>query len=277
MMQRSRGFSLIELIVALTVSVVVVGFIATFIAVPVRAHVAQVRRGELAASAETLTRAMAEDIRTALPGSPRAYVNGGRVVLELIPVLGVVRYCDTVGANCPDSLDFTVADAQFDVLEDSQDVAAGFVAVTDNDPTDGASAQDAYSLTNVIAAAQDTTAHLVRLQAPPFLFLDSSPNNRAFLVSDVTRYECDPNARTLRRFRNLSLPAAVGPAPGGAASDVIARDVTACRFTFVAPPAPPQRPQNGGLVIVEITISRVTEGTAENLRVVKQLTVEHTA
>jgi hypothetical protein len=58
---------------------------------------------------------------------------------------------------------------------------------------------------------------------------------------------------------------------------VIARDITACRFTFVAPPAPPQRPQNGGLVIVEITISRVTEGTAENLRVVKQLTVEHTA
>jgi prepilin-type N-terminal cleavage/methylation domain-containing protein len=51
MMRRSGGFTLIELIVALTISVVVVGFIATFITVPVRAHVAQARRGELTASA----------------------------------------------------------------------------------------------------------------------------------------------------------------------------------------------------------------------------------
>ena len=54
MMRRSGGFTLIELIVALTISVVVVGFIATFITVPVRAHLAQARRGELTASAETL-------------------------------------------------------------------------------------------------------------------------------------------------------------------------------------------------------------------------------
>ena len=70
MMRRSGGFTLIELIVALTISVVVVGFIATFITVPVRAHVAQARRGELTASAEALTRAMAEDLRTRVAGQP---------------------------------------------------------------------------------------------------------------------------------------------------------------------------------------------------------------
>lgn len=278
MMQRSRGFSLIELVVALTISAVVVGFIATFIAVPVRAHIAQARRSELAASAETLTRAMAEDVRTALPGSPRPYVDvNGRVVLELIPVLGVVRYCDEVGTACPDKLDFAVDDTQFDVAEDSQNVAASFVAVTDNDPMNAASAHDAYGLTNMIAAADDTTGHLVRLLPPGFQFLDRSPNNRAFFVSAVTRYECDTNARTLRRFA-YPLPAdPPGPAPVGAPSDVIARDVTACRFTYVAPPPPPRLPQNGGLVVVEITISRVTDGVPENLRVVKQLRLEHTA
>jgi MSHA biogenesis protein MshO len=284
MMQRSRGFTMIELVVGMTIAAMVVGFIAAFIAVPVRAHIAQARRGELTASAETLTREMTEDVRTALPGSPRAYVDvNGRVVLELIPVLGVVRYCDEVGTACPDKLDFAVADTQFDVAEDSQNVAAAFVAVTDNDPTNAASAQDAYLLTNMIAAADDTTGHLVTLDAS-FQFLDRSPNNRAFFVSNVTRYECDTNARTLRRFRNLPLPAGFpGPAPVGAPSDVIARDVTACRFTYVAPPppslppAPPQRPQNGGLVVVEITVSRVTDGVPENLRVVKQLRLEHTA
>jgi hypothetical protein len=97
---------------------------------------------------------MAEDVRRALPGSPRAYVDAnGRVVLELIPVLGVVRYCDETGAACSDKLDFAASDTQFDVVEDLQDVAAGFVAVTDNDPTDAVSAQDAYLLTNTIAPA----------------------------------------------------------------------------------------------------------------------------
>ena len=106
-----------------------------------------------------------------------------------------------------------MADSQFDVVEDSQNVAASFVVVTDNDPTDAVSAQDAYGLTNTIAAAQDTTGHLVTLQAPPFLFLDRSPNNRAFFVSDVTRYECDPNARTLRRFANVACQLAWGRRP----------------------------------------------------------------
>ena len=277
MRQRSRGFTMIELVVGMTVAAMVVGFIAAFIALPVRAHIAQARRGELTASAETLARAMAEDVRTALPGSPRAYVDvNGRVVLELIPVLGVVRYCDEVGIDCPNKLDFAIADGQFDVVEDSQNVAADFVAVTDNDPTNAASAQDAYLLTNMIAAAQDTTGHLVTLQAS-FQFLDRSPNNRAFFVSDVTRYECDTNARTLRRFASPLPAGPPGPAPVGSPSDVIARDVTACRFTYVAPPPPPRLPQNGGLVVVEITISRVTDGVPENLRVVKQLKLEHTA
>jgi MSHA biogenesis protein MshO len=275
MMRRSRGFTMIELVVGLTIAALVVGFIASFIAIPVSAHLAQARRAELAASAEALTRALAEDVRIAMPGSPRAYVAGGRVVLEMIPVLGLVRYCDETGAACPDKLDFAVADAQFDVAEDSQDVAAGFVAVTDNDPTDAVTAQNAYTLTNTIAAAQDTTAHLVRLTAP-FQFLDRSPNNRAFFVSNVTRYECDTVARTLRRF-GRALPAPAGAIAAGAPSDLIARDVTACRFTYVAPPPPPRLPQNGGLVVVEITISRVTNGVTDNVRVVKQLRLEHTA
>jgi MSHA biogenesis protein MshO len=274
MKRRSRGFSLIELIVALTISVVAVGFVATFIAVPVRVHTAQARRAELASAADTMTRAMAEDVRTALPGSPRTYVDNGRVVLELIPVLGVVRYCDAVGAICTDELDFAASDTEFDVLDDPQGIAADFVAVTDNDPT--VSTHEAYSLTSVIAAAQDTTVRRIRLDAPS-IFVESSPNNRAFLVSAVTRYECDTNAGTLRRYASIPLPAAAGPPPAGASSDVIARDVTACRFTWVPAPPPPQRPQNGGVVVVEITISRVTDAAPENLRVVKQLRLEHAA
>ncbi len=239
MMRRSGGFSLIELIVALTVSVVVVGFIATFITVPVRAHVAQARRGELTASAETLTRAMAEDVRTALPGSPRAYIDNGRVVLELIPVLGVVRYCDIVGADCPDRLDFAVADSQFDVVEDSRNVAASFVVVTDNDPTDAVSAQDAYGLANI---DRGCAGHSLAISSHSWRRPFSSSTARRTIARSssptCTRYECDPDARTLRRSKRRTASWRGASAPG-APSDVIARDVTACRFTFVPAPAPP--------------------------------------
>ena len=69
MSARHSGFTLIELIVALTISALVVGFIVTFIAVPVQAHLAQARRSELAASREAVTHWMSQDVRGALPNS----------------------------------------------------------------------------------------------------------------------------------------------------------------------------------------------------------------
>ncbi len=216
MRARRGGFSLIELIVALTVSVVVVGFIATFITVPVRAHLAQARRARACLPLPRRLRARWPKTCARRCRAARApYIDNGRVVLELIPVLGVVRYCDIVGADCPDRLDFAAADSQFDVARGFPE-RGGRLRGRDRQRSDrrgvGAGRLRAYEY--VIAAAQDSTGHLVTLQAPPFLFLEPlAEQSRVPVVSDVTRYECDPNARTLRRFVNVALPAGVGPAP----------------------------------------------------------------
>jgi MSHA biogenesis protein MshO len=259
---RQGGFTLIELVVGLTVSVVVVGFIATFIAVPVQSHMAQARRSDLAESAEAVAHWMSQDVRGALPNSVRVATVGGRPVVEMIDIRATTIYGDT--------LDFTAPDNQFDVL--GQPGVTATHVVIDNR---GVAGQNAYALTNVIAPATIVATSSSITLTPPFRFASQSAHRRAFLVSPATavvRYECDVAARTLRRYDNLPMTAAVGALPAGTPSRLIARDVTACTFT-----PRPGTADHGGLLLIRVTISRVTNGATDTLRVMKQLKVEDAA
>jgi MSHA biogenesis protein MshO len=268
MSARQAGFTLIELIVALTISVVVVGFIATFIAVPVQSHMAQARRADLAASAEAVTHWMSQDIRGALPNSLRAAVVGGRQAVEMIDVGTVTIYRDAGIEG--DTLDFSAPDNQFDIL--GLPATAATHVVIDNRGTPG---RNAYALANVIAPANINVASSTIALTPAFRFVGPSTHRRAFLVSPATavvRYECDTAARTLRRYDNLPMTATMGVLAAGTPSRLIARDVTACTFTTRA-----GNTDHGGLLLIRVTISRVTNGATDTLRVMKQLKVEDAA
>ena len=268
---RQRGFTLIELIVAIMLSVVVVGFVANFIAVPVQSHLAQVRRAELAASAEAVSHWMSQDVRGALPNSVRTGVVAGRVVAEMIDVAAVTVYRDAGAEGDPLVIDpLLPPDNQFDVLGLPGAVATH--VVVDNRGTPG---RNAYALANVIAPAGVNAASSTITLTPPFRFVSPSPHRRAFLVSPATavvRYECDFVARTLRRFDNRPVTAGIVAVPVGAPSQLIARDVTACTFTPRAGNA-----DHGGLLLIRVTISRVTNGATDSLRVMKQFKVEDAA
>ena len=260
---RQGGFTLIELIVALTISVVVVGFAASFIAVPVQAHLAQTRRSELAASAEAVTLRMSRDIRRGLPNSVRVATVGGRPAIEMISFRGVSIYRD-------DTLTTGTPDAAFDVVA-LPPMSTQFVVINNT----GIGVQSAYAAaTRVRAVAQvDVTSTTIALN-PAFSFIAQSPRRRAFLVplTPVIRYECDLVARALRRYEGLGITAAMGVLPAGTPFTVVARDVTAC--TFTPPPAPVANQNHGGLVPIRITISRVSNGATDRLRIMKQLKVE---
>lgn len=265
---RQRGFTLVEMIVVLTISVVIVGFIATFVSVPVRANMAQSRRSELAASAESVAHWMSQDVRGALPNSVRIGAVGGRPVVEMIDVATVAIYRDA-GAE-GDTLIFTAADNQFDVLGVPA-VAATHVVVNNL----GTAGSNAYLLANVIAPANVNVASSTIALTPAFRFVAASPNRRAFLVnpaSAVIRYECDLAARTLRRYDSRPIAAGIAAIPAGTPSRLIARDVTGCTFTRRA-----GNTQHGGMLLMQVTISRVTNGAAETLRVMKQFKVEDAA
>lgn len=262
MSARQAGFTLIELIVALTVSVVVIGFVANFIAVPVQSHLAQARRSDLAASAEAVTHWMSQDVRGALPNSVRVATVGGRPAVEMVDVAAATIYGDT--------LNFAAPDDQFNVLG-LPGAAATHVVIANL----GTAAQNVYTPTNVIApAGVDVLSSTITL-APSHQFVGQSAHRRAFLVSPATavvRYECDFAARTLRRYDNLPIAGAFAALPAGTPSRLIARDVTACTFTRRAGNA-----DHGGLLLIRVTISRVTNGATDTLRVMKQLKVEDAA
>lgn len=274
--RRAAGFTLIELIVALIISTIVVGFVATFLAVPVQAHLAQARRSELAASAESVARSMARDVRGALPNSLRAGIVNGRPAVEMIAVAGVAIYRDVVAPE-GDVLRFDVADDQFDVLE--LPAAASHVVVNNR----GVAGADAYAMGDVIALAQMNPPPSLTIGLnPAVLFPARSPNRRVFLVSPpgaVIRYECDLVGRTLRRYAGQPINGPMVAFPAAAPFTVIARDVTACTFTPSLAPVPPlpARPEHGGVLQVQMTISRAVNGGTENVRVMKYFKVENAA
>jgi MSHA biogenesis protein MshO len=268
-----RGFTLIELIVALTISVVVVGFIATFIAVPVQSHMAQARRSDLAASAEAVSHWMSQDVHGALPNSLRVATVGGRPSVEMIDVAAVTVYRDAGTEG--DTLNFGAPDNQFDIL--GLPGAAATHVVVDNRGTPGWNAYVLTGVPNVIAPAGVDVASSTITLTPPFRFAGPSmTHRRAFLVSPATaviRYECDFAARTLRRYDNLpTTPPPMAALPVGTPSRLIARDVTACTFTTRAGTT-----DHGGLLLIRVTISRATNGATDTLRVMKQLKVEDAA
>lgn len=272
MSARQTGFTLIELIVALTISVVVVGFIATFIAVPVQSHMAQARRADLAASAEAVTHWMSQDVRGALPNSVRVAVVGGRPVVEMIDFDAVEIYRDAGSEGDPLVIDpLQPPDTAFDVLGTPGD---GAINVVINNL--GIAGRDAYALANVIVPV-NITASTLTLTDPTFRFAAHSlPHRRAFLVRPATaviRYECDLAAGTLRRYEGRPMtPPPIVALPAGTPSRLIARDVTACAFT-----PRPGTAEHGGLLLIRVTISRVTNGATDTLRVMKQLKVEDAA
>jgi len=269
--RRAAGFTLIELIVALVISAIVVGFIATFLAVPVQAHLAQARRSELASSAEDAARSMARDVRGALPNSLRVGVVNGRPAVEMIAVEGVAIYRHVLAPE-GDYLRFDVADDLFDVL--GQPAAASHVVVNNL----GVAGADAYAMADVIALAQmdPPPSSTIRLN-PLVLFPAPSPHRRVFLVSPagaVIRYECDLVGGTLRRYAGQPINGPMVALPAAAPFTVIARNLTACTFTSSPLPAPPE---HGGVLQVQMTISRAVNGGTENVRVMKYLKVENAA
>src|SRR5882757_2299312 len=111
-----KGFTLIELVVSISISAVLVSFMATFITTPMQAYFAQSRPTTLVASADTDLRMMAHDVHTALPNSVRLINGGGIVGIELLATIDQVNYRDAQGAPDVQGVDFGTPDKNFSTM-----------------------------------------------------------------------------------------------------------------------------------------------------------------
>ena len=106
---RSRGVSLIELVVVITVSGIIAAVLGTFIVRPIQGYEAQVRRAQLVDAAEMAVRRLGQDIRQALPNSVRirdslgntnsinCATAGTTCSIEMLTTLDGARYRDGPG------------------------------------------------------------------------------------------------------------------------------------------------------------------------------------
>ncbi|MCR4333062.1 MAG: prepilin-type N-terminal cleavage/methylation domain-containing protein [Sulfuricaulis sp.] len=106
---RSRGVSLIELVVVITISGIIATVLGAIIVHPIQGYEAQVRRAQLVDAAEMAVRRLGRDIRQALPNSVRVRdalgntnsvscsTAGAACTIEMLNTLDGARYRDGPG------------------------------------------------------------------------------------------------------------------------------------------------------------------------------------
>ena len=279
------GFTLIELVVAMSVAVIVVAFMALFITAPVNAYQAQTRRAELVDATDGVLRLMTRDIRRALPNSVRISNSGNIVALELLETVDAGRYRDTDATATPDrELDFAAADSSFATLgqiEIPTDLATRpYYLSIYNVGVSGANAYDLAHVitppTSTIGISNATPGESVVTVTPGFRFAYESPANRVFLVSGPVTYLCDKTQGRVTRYNRYAITSAQPASDSqlmttlGAARGHVANDVSDCAFTYQ-----PGAPGRSALVTLELTVSRDVGAQTERVRLLHQVHVEN--
>jgi len=296
-----NGFSLVELVIVITITGVIAATVGIFILRPVQGYEAQVRRAELVDQAESALRRMQRDIRAALPNSARIRTPSGNVddascpanntvcVIEILHTVDGSRY----RANPPgDRLQFNGTDTEFDVIGDLLNVVSVNPAnnwlVINNQTSVGAdfnayncpAAGSSHNCVRMTATNTNLTGsppHIALANAfAPTLPPLASERQRFFIVDTPVTYLCDIGAGTLDRYDgySIALDHTLRDQPGelagaGATARRIADLVTSCRFSYT-----PGTNQRAGIVTIDLTITDPNvNGQAEQVRLLHQVHV----
>ena len=258
--RHSRGVTLVELVIVLTLLAIIASVAAIALRDPVIAYRDSQKRAELTDVADAALRRMARDIRLALPNSVR--VNGGNLELLLTRTGGRYR-SDPNNLGQGDVLDFAAtgpADTSFDTIgpmNAPQAVAINDILVIYNlYAAAGIPTANAYTyLSGNCALPNSATCNTARVTAvgPGVLpnetkisfterrFPTGSPGNRFYILEapGPVTYACVPGAvdangngtGTLRRVSgyNIALAQAAGPFP---AAPILAKYVTGCSIDY---------------------------------------------
>lgn len=294
------GFTLIELIVAISISAILIGFTAMLISAPVDNYLTQASRSTLNDSAETISRSIENDLRSALPNSVRIRSAGSRAIIEMLVVDKVVFY----GATGPSGawnaaqrelvFNVTGGDGRFSVFgridpsEISDDYTYPFprYLVIGNEGTGTPNQNDAYRLQRVITPApvmltvhRDPATLEENIEFAPFRFRHDPSSKRMFLVRGPVSYICNSAAatRTLRRYEGYNITAGIptteaSPQLGTGTNTLMANNIGGCTV----------RCSNGattnrcmGTLVLEFTVSNRSAAGDEVIRIMGQHRVEN--
>ena len=256
-MNARRGFTLIEMVVAIIILGVIGATFGLFIVPAINANQSVERRAALVDSAELALRRMARDIRIALPNSLRvSYVAGTGFAIEMIPTVDGGRYCLSGDANCAGAsqlLAIGSSDTDFDILGCfhnalftgaifpttafrlvvGDSTGAVYSASGTNAVVTPASTSITLSTVNgggagsgacgASSGASTSYRHHLALSAGQ-TFPSGSSRRRVFVIQTPVTYICNKGAGTLVRYYNYSIsataPTPTSP-PAGASSALV--------------------------------------------------------
>jgi MSHA biogenesis protein MshO len=294
-----RGFTLIELVVAIVITGILAAAAAVFLRVPIAGYYDVARRTALTDIADLAVRRFSRDVQTALPNSVRvagACTGLTPCYLEYLEVRTGGRYreepsggatqCPAGAGTYTDALQIGSADTCFRSLGPIPDlltiatgaVAGDFLVIYNLGP--GFSGADAYAGGAVtggnksrILARSAPGGNEDRIDFQNLAFPLASPDRRFHVVSGPVTYAYDPVAQTLTRYWGYPVSAVQAPGvPGGAASALLATGVTGCSFTY----NPNVAAQRNGTVSIRLELTQTDPaGTPERVTLFSQVHVSN--
>lgn len=270
---RAAGFTLIEAIVAITITGILGAIVAVFINKPVQGYFDSVRRAELTDQADVALRRITRDLRLALPNSLRVASVGGIVYVEFILTANGGRYRDVAdGSTGGDFLSYTnAADTSFDVLGPMPanpamtpgDFIVSYNLGPGNTPADAYTGGNRALVQNVAGNVVTLAANPFATQAPPL----PSPDARFQVIPGATRavtYACPVAAPgNLVRQWNYGFNAAQATPPAGGATALLAGNAT-CAIEYAA-----NASGRNGLLLINLTLAQGNErvSLAQQIRI----------
>jgi MSHA biogenesis protein MshO len=245
------GFTLIEAIMVIVITGIIVAMVAMFIRQPIDAYVDTARRASLVDIADTTTRYIARDLRSALPNSVRS---GNPNFLEFVPVLVAGRYRAEVGIDpADDPLLFGVADNSFDILGPPITTVKGNNLVVYNLGIPGA---DVYETPPTIRFPAMPGSNVTKVTYAGGSLTQASPGARFQIVSFPVSYVCDMATGTLWRYADYDFqpaqPLSIAALNSlGAIKAPLATRLSKCQFAYGPGPL-----QHNGLVSVILSFTR---------------------
>lgn len=272
----SRGFTLVEMIVAITITGIIAGVVAIFIARPIEGYIASANRAELTDMADLTLKRMALEIRTAVPNSIYP-TSGDTTQIEFVPARTGGRYCTDRDTSCK-PLDFGSAADTFSVLgPETEPTPNCIITVAQTESAiiynTGQAELDIYtggSRRSITGATIGGTALTLGTspQCADTLTIGgsaltyASPSNRFQIIPSTgpIKYRC--SGGTLRRYSNYGWT----HTESGSGDVLASTDTLTCTFTYNTTSA------TNGLLTIEIVLTR----NNETVTLMQQIHVDNT-